>query len=166
MAKRGRPTKFTKEVLDEILDLLAEGHSERSIFRLDHMPTWQAWARWKRINFTQDSEYFAQYAQARATGLLVWEDEIRQRARDDSRDLVTIKKSYQRKDGEIVELEERKRDNTAVQRDSLIVGADKWLMSKMYPKKYGEKVEQQLTGKDGSGLQVVVNVREKKQEES
>jgi hypothetical protein len=39
-----------------------------------------------------------------------------------------------------------------IARDRLKVDTRKWLMSKMYPKKYGEKISQELTGKDGKDL--------------
>lgn len=41
-----------------------------------------------------------------------------------------------------------------ISRSKLRVDARKWLMSKMAPKKYGEKVTQELTGKDGGAIQV------------
>ena len=40
-----------------------------------------------------------------------------------------------------------------VQRSKLRVDARKWLMSKMKPKKYGEKVSQEITGKDGGPIE-------------
>src|SRR5258708_21712114 len=38
------------------------------------------------------------------------------------------------------------------------VDARKWLMSKMAPKKYGDKITQEVTGKDGAALVPVLNV--------
>jgi|GEM_PF-907448 len=37
-------------------------------------------------------------------------------------------------------------------RDRLRVDTRKWLLSKMYPKKYGDKMSTELTGKDGKDL--------------
>jgi hypothetical protein len=39
-----------------------------------------------------------------------------------------------------------------VQRDRLRVDARKWVVSKMLPKKYGDKITQELTGADGAKL--------------
>lgn len=43
-------------------------------------------------------------------------------------------------------------DSGAVQRDRLRVDSRKWLASKMFPKKYGDKLTSEITGKDGAPL--------------
>ena len=48
-----------------------------------------------------------------------------------------------------------------IQRSRLRVDTRKWIMSKLAPKKYGDKVTQELTGKDGAELIVNVNISEK-----
>lgn len=45
-------------------------------------------------------------------------------------------------------------------RARLMVDTRKWLMSKMKPKKYGEKVTTELTGADGAPVQYVVRMPE------
>lgn len=49
-------------------------------------------------------------------------------------------------------------DSTAVQRNRLRVDARKWLLSKMAPKKYGDKVTQEHTGANGGAIQVASTV--------
>lgn len=49
-------------------------------------------------------------------------------------------------------------DATAVQRNRLRVDARKWLLSKMAPKKYGDKVTQEHTGANGGAIQVASTV--------
>lgn len=44
------------------------------------------------------------------------------------------------------------------QRDRLRLDARKWLMSKIAPKKYGERVELEHSGKDGAPIIPVINV--------
>jgi hypothetical protein len=39
-----------------------------------------------------------------------------------------------------------------INRDRLRVDTRKWLLAKLHPKKYGEKISQELTGKDGAAL--------------
>ena len=39
-----------------------------------------------------------------------------------------------------------------INRDRLRVDTRKWLLAKLHPKKYGEKISQELTGKDGKDL--------------
>ena len=45
-------------------------------------------------------------------------------------------------------------DSGAVQKQRLQVDSRKWLLSKLAPKKYGDKVEQTLLGADGGAVQV------------
>lgn len=40
-----------------------------------------------------------------------------------------------------------------IQRSRLRVDSRKWLMSKLAPKKYGERVTQEMTGKDGGPIE-------------
>ena len=51
-------------------------------------------------------------------------------------------------------------DATAVARNRLRVDARKWAASKLRPSKYGDKVTQEITGKDGGAVQVAaVNLK-------
>jgi hypothetical protein len=43
-------------------------------------------------------------------------------------------------------------DNGAVQRARLMADSRKWFLSKTMPKKYGDKVTQEITGEDGGAL--------------
>lgn len=45
-------------------------------------------------------------------------------------------------------------DSTAVARNRLRVDARKWVASKLKPKKYGDKVQQEVSGPDGGPVQV------------
>lgn len=139
MAKVGRPTVFTPEVLDKVLDELSQGVSERSIFREEGMPTWRAWWKYKETH----PEFIQQYAQAKEQGLAAWEEEINKIAADDSRDLQPDGKGG------------FKSDNTAVNRDRLRIDTKKWLMSKLMPKKYGEKSGVEVSGPGGEAIGVV-----------
>lgn len=49
-------------------------------------------------------------------------------------------------------------DHENIQRSRLRVDTRKWLMAKMAPKKYGERLTQEITGADGGPLQVVTGV--------
>ena len=49
-------------------------------------------------------------------------------------------------------------DATAVARNKLRVDARRWLASKMAPKKYGDKVQAELTGAGGGAIQVASTV--------
>ena len=49
-------------------------------------------------------------------------------------------------------------DSTAVQRNRLRVDTRKWLLSKLAPKKYGDKVLNEHTGAYGGAIQVASTV--------
>lgn len=55
---------------------------------------------------------------------------------------------------EMLEIADEKTGDPA--RDRLRLDTRKWLMSKMDPKRYGDKVEQTHLGADGAALQIVV----------
>ena len=52
-----------------------------------------------------------------------------------------------------------KRDWAAIQKHKLQVDTRKWLLSKMAPKKFGEKVMQEVTGADGGPVQAAISVK-------
>lgn len=61
---------------------------------------------------------------------------------------------------EIVDISDNKEGD--VQRDRLRVDARKWVASKLLPKKYGDRVTQELTGKDGGPIETKdVSARDK-----
>ena len=51
-----------------------------------------------------------------------------------------------------------KLDATAVARNRLRVDARKWVASKLLPKKYGDKVQQEVTGANGGPIQTAIRV--------
>jgi len=63
MAKRGRPSKFSKAIADEICRRLADGESLRTICAEDAMPDKDTVRRWLRDEVSAD--FHAQYARAR-----------------------------------------------------------------------------------------------------
>lgn len=143
----GRPTVFTEKLLDQILEEISHGASEYSIFERSEMPCWSAWTKFKRSR----PDFIPKYAQAKEDNNEFWEAKIMQHALNESRDQVPDGKGG------------FKSDNTAVNRDRLIIDTKKWLMAKMQPKKYGDKVQQEVTGADGKDFIPVLNISLKKE---
>lgn len=136
--KRGRPTEYSAEIAGEILARLAEGESLREICREDQFPaesTVRLWAVSDRDGFS------AHYTRAREAQLDRWAEEIVEIADDATNDWV----ERQRKDGS----SETVTDQEHINRSRLRVDTRKWLMSKLAPKKYGDKVTQEHTGPNG-----------------
>lgn len=135
---RGRPTEYTADLAQEICAKLAEGRTLRSVCKDDGVPPESTVRTW----VLDDREGFAaQYARAREIGYGSMADEIIEIADNSSLDVI-------KGDEETAD-----RVNTEfVARSRLKVDTRKWLLSKALPKVYGDKITQELTGKDGKDL--------------
>lgn len=116
--KTGRPSKYSDEMAENICEKIANGRSLRSICAEDGMPTTSTVCKW----LIENKEFSEQYA----------------RARDKQADYFAE---------EIIEIaDSAEAESAAVAKAKLQIDARKWAASKIAPKKYGDKVEQQITG--------------------
>lgn len=132
----GRPSIFSQELADTICERLAEGESLRAICRDDAMPAMSSVFKWLRENET----FSQQYARAREAQADALFDEILHIA-DTPKEGVKTKT-----------LPDGKTEETTgdmIEHRRLQVDARKWMLARMAPKKYGDKVG--LTGPDGEG---------------
>lgn len=121
----GRPSIYSEELAGEILKRMSEGEPLRQICRDEHMPHARRVHEW----VTDNTEDFAQrYARACEARVETMADELMEIA-----------------DGPAI-------DVVDVQKNRLRIDTRKWLMSKMLPKKYGDKIEH--TGNVAVGLVV------------
>jgi len=139
MAKTGRPTTFTKEIADEICARLAQAESLRSICRDEHMPNRSTVTDW----VIKDTQGFAsQYARAKEIQADVIFEELFDIADDGSNDWMTRETER----GNIVEVA----NHEHISRSKLRIDTRRWALSKMLPKKYGDKIINEITNPDGS----------------
>ena len=124
---------FDQAKADIICQRLAEGESLRAICRDSGMPKAPTVILWVNTN----SEFAEQYARAREIGYLRLADEI-----VDIADEVSFE-PVQGLDGETKEV---RVDSTAVARNRLRVDTRKWMLSKMLPKIYGDKLDLNHSG--------------------
>ena len=75
---------YSREMAQEILDLIADGDVLKDICRRDHMPVLKNVRRWLKDR----PEFAASMAEAEKTRLFSWEDELISTARDNSRDRI------------------------------------------------------------------------------
>jgi hypothetical protein len=134
---KGRPSKYTETLAEEICGLLAEGQSLVEICRRGDMPSQRTVYRWLAA-----ADGFRQsYARAREAQADRFADEIIEIADDATNDWM------ERRQGEetitVV-------DHEHIQRSRVRIEARKWLMAKLAPKKYGDSVA--LTGGGGGPL--------------
>lgn len=132
----GRPSDYTPEIAAGICARLVEGESLRSICRDDAMPAIATVFKWLAAH----TEFVEQYARARESQADTLADEILEIADDGRRDYAVDA------DGHAAV------DHDHIARSRLRVDARKWIASKLKPKKYGDKIHQELTGKDGGPI--------------
>ena len=135
--KTGRPTLFNDEMSDLICERIAEGLSVVELCKPDDMPSKSSVFKW----LAENEGFSDKYVRACETRTELIADEMLNIADDGSNDWM------ERKDGE-GNVIGTKPDNEAIQRSRLRVDTRKWILSKLQPKKYGERVTQDvnLTG--------------------
>ena len=138
MAKRGRPTKLTPSVVKELLERLATGESLNRICRDDRFPA----AYCVRRRLLVDADFYTKYAQARDLGLDAMADDLLDIADDGTNDW-----GYDDKGNP-------KPDIDHIKRSALRVDVRKWYLSKLAPKRYGDKINHEVSGKDGGEIVV------------
>lgn len=118
----GRPTIFTPELMDKICHELSQGKSMRTVCKDPDMPDPATIFRWLRTN----EEFCKQYARAKEESADAMSEEIL----DISDGAVNL----------AVEVDP-KASGAVVQAARLQVDTRKWLMSKMKPKRYADKLD-------------------------
>ncbi len=130
------PRALTSELKAKICERIADGATVREIAALDGMPGKSTIF----VELRRDPEFAAAYAQAREMQLESWEDELLAIADDASRDAVTRPEG-----GEAFNHEH-------IARSKLRVNTRQWIMSKRLPRRYGDRVAQELSGPDGGAI--------------
>ena len=139
----GRPTIYSDALVASILERLADGESLRTICADDAMP-----ARATVFNWLASNENFAkQYRVAREAQADALFDELLDIADDGTNDWMERKNA----DGQNIGWQE---NGEALRRSVLRVDARKWIVSKLLPKKYGDRVTNVVEGGD-TPVQVV-----------
>lgn len=141
--KGGRPAIYSQELADKVCERIAEGKSMRTVCALDDMPGMSTVFRW----FREHPEFREQYARATEERTEAMSEDILDIADDGSNDLMTIQKGNQ-----TYEIENKEVTN----RSRLRVDTRKWLMSKMKPKKYGDRVDVTSDGKAIKGNMIIL----------
>lgn len=137
-----RPSSFAQKVADAICQRLSDGESLRTICADDDMPSRMSVFRW--LADEKNSAFRDQYARAREAQAEFYAESIV----DISDEEVTMVRRSKHQpgaddaDGDV----EVVFDSAAVARNRLRVDARKWYASKLAPKKYGDKIEQEHSG--------------------
>ena len=133
----GRPSKYTKEIAEEIVQRLSEGEPLRQICRDEHMPSWQVIYAW----MNRDPELTEAIARARELGQdAIAEDILRERHDEPER---ILSEGGGRIDSGYVQLLRTRADIKLK------------LLAKWNPKRYGDRVA--LAGDADSPVKVDVD---------
>ncbi len=138
--KKGRPSLYTETLAAKICRRLAAGKSLRAICEAKGMPSAETVRRWLLDN----EDFCAQYVRAREVQADRFAEEILEIADYASDDWAVDK------DGK------KTLDHEHVQRSRLRVDTRKWLMARMAPKKYGDKM--QHVGEGGGPIRTEVDL--------
>jgi hypothetical protein len=134
--KMGRPTEYTPEIGKEICVRISAGESVRSITRDKHLPCAATVYNWLLDKDKRD--FLEQYTIARATQAEVMFEELLDIADDGTNDWM----EKENKDGSSYTV----LDHEHVQRSKLRVDTRKWYLSKVLPKKFGDKLDMTSDG--------------------
>ena len=124
-AHDSRMVRYSPEIAAEICQRLAAGESLRAICRDLHMPNESNVRQWALDDV---NGFGAQYAQAREAGYHAMAEDILEIADETKHDTVHTEQG-------------ERADSEWIARSKLRVDARKWLLSKMLPKVFGDKIE-------------------------
>lgn len=136
----GRPTDYTEELGSEICAELSQGISLRTVCKAEDLPCAATVFNWLRVH----KGFLEQYTRAKEESAdAMAEDilDISDNASNDWMDTNDDGNPGYRLNGE------------NIQRSRLRVESRKWLMSKQKPKKYGDKVQQEVSGPNGKPIE-------------
>jgi len=131
---------FTQEVADAICAGLAEGKSLRAVCRADGMPAPSTVIGW--LDDPEKAEFAEHYAIARARAYQMLADEIIEISDDSKGDVWIDDEGNERTDAE------------RVARSKLRVDTRKWILAKMLPKVYGDKLDLNHSGRIASSREL------------
>jgi len=138
----GRPTDYSEDVADRILDLIIEGKTLREIEAVEGLPSKSTILRW----VAKHEEFAKLYALAQEAKMEGFADELLEIADDGRNDWMRAndeENAGYRENGE------------AMRRSQIRISTRQWLMERLKPKKYGSKVDVNHGGNVGLTVEVV-----------
>lgn len=144
-AKVGRPSVYTKALGNRLCQRIADGESLRAICGADDMPAKSTVLAW--LLDGEHKEFSDQYARAREIQAELLADEVMDISDDGTNDW--MERATKKGGVEIVF------DHEHVQRSKLRVDSRKWYLSKVLPKKFGERAALEVSNPNGGPVAVM-----------
>lgn len=145
-SKVGRPSEFTQELADKICEQLAIGYSMRTVAKDPELPSIETIFKWMRTN----EIFLKQYTRAKQEAADAMAEELLDISDDGTNDFMEDDYNKGRTPGYTVNGEN-------IQRSKLRVDTRKWLMAKMKPRTYGDKLDVVSDGEKLEGLVIIKN---------
>jgi len=139
---------LTAERADALCEFIEQGGSLRGFCAIEGNPCKTTVLKWLRTN----AAFAAQYASARARQMDHYAEEILEIADDNTNDIEEV---------EIAEgVKVTRTNHDVINRAKLRIDTRRWLMGKLAPKKYGDKLDVTTDGKklDGNTLHITREV--------
>ena len=121
-----------KDVFDYVITNIEKGRALRTILKDNLMPSSQTFYKWLEGDELKSKRY-ARATEFRAENIF---EDILNIADNNTHDIITNDEG------------EGRTNNDVIQRSRLMVDARKWYLSKLNPKKYGDKIETTIEGGD------------------
>lgn len=138
----GRPSGYSKEIAERICDKIST--TTKSLRRIcaedETLPSSETVRRWL---YKDEGGFRALYAHAKEQQMEMQEEELLEIADDGTNDTYVDEEGKPRVDTDVI------------QRSRLRVDTRKWLMSKLAPKKYGDKVDVNHGGQTDNPVQML-----------
>ena len=134
----GRHSTYTREVDDDLCQWLSEGKTLREFCRLDGSPNWRTVYDWMEA----DTEFAARFARAREIGA----DAIAEQALNIADTPMQGMRSEESESG-VKKVYEDMLGHRKLQVETRLK-----LLAKWFPKRYGDRVTNQLEGADGGPI--------------
>lgn len=129
---------YPDNIKESICERLADGQSLREICACEGFPGKSTVMRWLQA----DDEFRDQYARAKEIGVEALAEDILDIADDAQNDWMERKDPQGRNAGWVV-------NGESARRSQIRIDARKWLLSKLAPKKYGDRVDLNHSGTIG-----------------
>jgi len=126
----GRPTKYSQELAAKLCEQLSEGISLRTVCLAKEMPNKSTVFNWLHTN----QSFLDQYTRAKQESADAMAEDVIDIADNEDQLIEDGSGGY-------------RHNPIQVQRDRLRIETRKWLMAKMKPKKYGDKLDLTSDGK-------------------
>lgn len=141
----GRPSIFTQELVDKICNRISLGESTRKILKDKDMPSSATFYKW--LTDKDKKDFLEQYETSCNIRAELMFEELNEIADDGTNDFMEVTSD----NGEV---REQLRPEH-IQRSRLRVDTRKWYLSKVLPKKYGDKMDVTSDGKAIKGNSII-----------